>query len=93
MIQTHSTNVSINLKIRIFISDRSYTSWTFQDPETNIDYSNESVDEKFPELMGFDPVRHNLFSKDVFSIDPASKIVRIEHSPVRLAQTFAGILQ
>ena len=93
MIQTHSTNDSRNLKIRIFISDRSYTSWTFQDPETNIDYSNESVDENFPELMGFNPVRHNLFSKDVFTIDPVAKIVRIEHSPVRLAQTFAGILQ
>jgi len=68
---------------RIFIDDRSYTTWTFQNPYTN---------EEIAPPQTIDPSTEKLFSKDIFSMDQESKIT-IQYSPIRSAKTLAGVLQ
>jgi exoribonuclease R len=72
---------------RIFIDDRSYTSWSFQNPYTNDEYK---------ENLNIDPSKLKLFSKDIFSMDTESKDdvqITITYSPIRTAKTLAGVLQ
>jgi exoribonuclease R len=75
-------------KIRIHISDRSYSGWQFLDIETNQEIS-------LPELSRINPAEERLFSRDVFTISSTDQnSVKIQRicSPTRTTSTIAGVL-
>jgi hypothetical protein len=77
-------------KVKIHINDRSYSSWSFIDLESN----NEIAIEDFPTLSKINPVDMKLFSRDVFvtsRIDDNFTPTAV-HSPVRISTSIAGVL-
>jgi exoribonuclease R len=75
-------------RIQIFIDDRGYTSWKFQDVA-----SGEEIGERSPHLAQLDPVASRLFTKDVFDLDGATGHITPVSSPIRNTDAFAGVLQ
>lgn len=75
-------------RIQIFIDDRGYTSWKFQDVTTG-----EEIFERSPRLAQLDPVASRLFTKDVFDLDENTGNITLVSSPIRNSDTFAGVLQ
>jgi len=82
MISTNPTPVPTS--VRILIDNRDYQSWTFQDPETNVEIPAQGL------LQSVCPIQHRLFSKDVLTVTPEPVIL---HSPVRTSHAHAGVLQ
>jgi exoribonuclease R len=77
-------------KVKIHINDRSYSSWSFIDLESN----NEIAIEDFPTLSKINPIDMKLFSRDVFvtsRIDDNFTPTTV-HSPVRISTSIAGVL-
>jgi len=74
--------------VRILIENREYTSWTFQDPDTNTECPRTGI------LANIDPVKHRLFTKDVFCVSSEDDVkIKMVHSLVRTATSLAGVLQ
>lgn len=77
-----------NKNIKIFINDRSYTSWFFLDAETNYPMSTSD----YPQLAIINPAEHKIFGRDIFSVNTAGEIVNMTYSYVRTCSTLAGVL-
>jgi len=71
--------------IRILVDDREYTTWSFQDPDTNDDILAPTLPDTFH------PSKNFLFSKDVFCVN-SDDTIQIVHSPARLNKKIPGVL-
>lgn len=69
---------------RILINERDYSSWVFQNIETNVFVDNP---EELSILNYINPIEHKLFSKDL--INEKGELI---HSHVRSCQALAGVL-
>jgi exoribonuclease R len=65
---------------KVHIHDRAYSGWSFYDI---LNYQVNNLD--------VDPAKFKLFSNDVFSVDD-SRVVKIEHSSVRVVASIPGVL-
>ena len=73
-------------KVKIFIEDRNYSKWTFQD----IDNNNEICMNEYPILKSVSPLEKKYLNKDVFMISNNS--IECIYSSVRVNDSIAGIL-
>lgn len=82
-----STSSSTSSLYRILIADRAYTSWSFENVET------DRAIELEPDFLppDFHPATYKLFTKDVLRGLPLQ--CDIVHSPVRTTSLHAGVLQ
>jgi len=65
---------------KVSVHDRAYTGWSFYDI-LNFQVNNLDVE----------PLKHKLFSNDVFSVD-AEGNVKLEHSSIRIVSSIPGVL-
>lgn len=79
-----------DIKIKVHISDRSYTGWVFMDAEGNIDLSKES----YPLLNKINPLERKMFSKDIFKVkdSPTGLTIESVYSYTRQSAKIAGVL-
>jgi hypothetical protein len=70
---------------RILIADRNYSSWSFENVDTDLPVEP-------PSMSDFHPLKYKLFSKDVFCVLENTKI-KILHSVARSVAHHAGVLQ
>lgn len=77
-------------KIKIHISDRSYTGWVFMDAESNNDLSVDV----FPELNKINPLEKKMFTKDIFKVKDTvdGPTVEVAYSYTRHSALIAGVL-
>lgn len=74
------------MTVKILILDRTYSSWSFINPE---DYSEIQI-ESNNQLQQINPIKSQLFSNDIFTIK--SNAIDMVYSPVRTHQILAGVL-
>ena len=80
--------ISSNLHAyKILINDKTYTSWSFIDPLTN----NVVTTTVEPRLSTIDPIKHKLFSRDIFIFDEKDEIMVTQHY-VKTCASIAGVL-
>jgi exoribonuclease R len=79
-----------SLKIKLYITDRTYTKWTFVDNETN----NDIIIENNPILKHIDPISQKLFSRDVLELydDIDEPKINLVHSHIKTCEYIAGVL-
>ena len=73
-------------KFRLFVHDRSYSSWSLTDYDTNIEYGfSENV---------INPLENKLFNKDIFKLHKDDTGVKIEvvYSYVKSVAFISGVL-
>ena len=75
-------------RVRILIADRTYTTWSFENVDTDISIHPPSY---LP--CEFHPATYKLFTKDVIQCHPTTGNIEIVHSPLRSLTTLAGVLQ
>ena len=79
-----STSSSSSSCRRILVADRTYSTWSFENVDTDM-----PADAPLHLPSDFHPATARLFSKDVFQCEPFELL----HSPVRKMTTLAGVLQ
>jgi len=86
--KSNALYIQMNLKTRILIANRDYTSWNLVNHETNIEIKDiENITSKI------DPVKHKLFTKDIINIETEPEIkINVVVSPIRNSEYIAGIL-
>lgn len=79
-----------DIKLKVHISDRSYTGWVFMDAESNADMSSDI----FPLLGKINPLDNKMFTKDIFRLKELSGSVKVEsvYSYTRHSAMIAGVL-
>jgi len=78
----------LNVSIKILVTDRNYTDWTFVDVQND----NQIVDkEEYPVLKIIDPIKERLFSRDIFTLN-ADGTVQLQHSYIKTCTGLAGLL-
>lgn len=79
-----------DIKIKVHISDRSYTGWMFMDAEGNFDMNRET----FPILNKINPLEYKMFTKDIFRVKDTFEGIKIEsvYSYTRHSAMIAGVL-
>jgi exoribonuclease R len=78
----------LNVSIKILVTDRQYSDWTFVDVQND----NQILDkEEYPILKTIDPIKERLFSRDIFTIDEDGSI-HVEHSYIKTCIGLAGLL-
>jgi exoribonuclease R len=81
--------INKNMKSRILIANRDYTTWNLVNHETNIEIKNiEDI------VCKIDPIKNKLFTKDIIQITNNEIEIKIDVivSPVRNSEYIAGIL-
>ena len=78
----------LNMNIKILVTDRNYTDWTFVDVQND----NQILDkEEYPILKTIDPIKERLFSRDIFTLN-AHGIIQMQHSYIKTCSGLAGVL-
>jgi len=81
-------NKSIKMKIvKIMITDRNYSSWSYCYPDTNMPATENDI----PELKNINPIDYKLFSQDIIAIHDNE--IKILKSNTKLSQAITGVLQ
>ena len=73
-------------KVKIFIEDRNYSKWSFQD----VDNNNEVCMDKYPVLKTISPLERKYLNKDVFMV--SNNKIECVYSSVRVNDRMAGVL-
>uniref|UniRef100_A0A6C0DRU3 RNB domain-containing protein n=1 Tax=viral metagenome TaxID=1070528 RepID=A0A6C0DRU3_9ZZZZ len=72
---------------KILINDKTYTSWSFIEPGTNLPVTSDSE----PRLDTIEPIRNKLFSRDVFVFNADNSITVIQNY-LKSCISIAGVL-
>ena len=72
---------------KILINDKTYTTWSFIDPITNI----AITDEVEPRLASVEPLKNKLFSRDVFIFDDNNEL-KVIQPYLKTCVSIAGVL-
>jgi exoribonuclease R len=78
--------MTIETKVKIYIEDRNYTTWMFQDMESNEEISIT----EYPFLKTFSPIEQKLFTKDVVLL--SQNTITPLYSAIKTKSQIAGVL-
>jgi len=89
--KSNALYIQMNLKTRILIANRDYTSWNLVNHETNIEIKDIECLEIASKI---DPAKYKLFTKDIINIETTETEIKINVvvSPIRNCEYIAGIL-
>ena len=73
----------MNIKLKILIDDKSYSSYTYHDAISFIQYT-------IPNSL--DPLELKLFSGDIFNYDTDTGQIELSHSSIRTSKYLAGVI-